>query len=63
MRQADEATYVSMSYDALCMQKRNRRLVDASDVCVCYLTDPTGGSAYTANYAKQKGLRIINLAD
>lgn len=52
-----------MSYDALCMQKRNRRLVDASDVCVYYLTDPTGDSAYTANYAKQKGLRIINLAD
>ena len=60
--QADEAIYTSMNYDALCMQKRNRRLVDNSGICVCYLTDRAGGTAYTVNYAKKSGLRIINIA-
>ena len=44
------------------MQKRNRYLVDHSGTCVCYLTSAKGGTAYTVNYTKQKGLRIIHLA-
>lgn len=27
-----------------------------------YLTKPTGGTAYTVNYARRSGLRIINIA-
>jgi len=30
-------------------------------VCVCYLTEATGGTAYTVNYAKEKNLWVINL--
>ena len=44
------------------MQERNRRLADHSAVCICYLTNPKSGTAYTANYARQQGLRVINLA-
>jgi hypothetical protein len=45
------------------MQKRNRHLVDNSSVCICYLTKPTGGTAYTVNYARRSGLQVINMAE
>lgn len=61
-RCADKVTYTSESYFRGCMQKRNRHLVDNSSVCICYLTKPTGGTAYTVNYARRSGLRIINIA-
>ena len=60
-RCADKVTYTSEHYFRGCMQKRNRHLVDNSRVCICYLTKPTGGTAYTVNYARS-GLRIINIA-
>ena len=31
--------------------------------CVSYLTEETGGTAYTVNYAKSKGLDVINAAE
>ena len=46
-----------------CMQKRNRHLVDCSSACICFLTKHEGGTAYTVDYAKQKGLYLINVAD
>lgn len=61
-RCADKATYTSEHYFRGCMQKRNRHLVDNSSVCICYLTKPIGGTAYTVNYARRSGLRIINIA-
>lgn len=45
------------------MFKRNRHLVDNSSVCICYQTKETGGTAYTVEYARKHGLRIINLAE
>lgn len=60
-RRADKVTYTSESYFRGCMQKRNRHLVDNSSVCICYLTKPTGGTAYTVDYARRRGLRIINI--
>ena len=61
-RRADKVTYTSESYFRGCMQKRNRHLVDNSSGCICYLTKPTGGTAYTVNYASEHGLTIINIA-
>ena len=61
-RCADKVTYASENYFQGCMQKRNRHLVDNSSVCICYLTKPTGGTAYTVNYARHCGLRILNVA-
>lgn len=61
-RRADKVTYTSENYFRGCMQKRNRHLVDNSSICICYLTKPTGGTAYTVNYARRMGLRIINIA-
>lgn len=60
--QADKVVYTSREYSKGCMHKRNRHLVDNSSVCVCYLTEDTGGTAYTVNYAERKGLLVINTA-
>lgn len=60
---ADQVVYTSQEYTRGCIHKRNRHLVDNSSVCICYLTESTGGTAYTVNYAKEKGLMTINVAE
>lgn len=61
-QQADKVVYTSKECRKGCMHKRNRHLVDNSSVCICYLTEDTGGTAYTVKYAKSKNLTIINIA-
>ena len=60
---ADKVVYTSQEYTRGCMHKRNRHLVDNSSVCVCYLTESTGGTAYTIDYAKKNSLTVINLGE
>lgn len=60
--ECDKCVYVSNTYTADCMHKRNRRLVKYSRYCICYQTKSTGGTAYTVEYAKRNGLTVINLA-
>ena len=59
---ADEVICLSDHYYRGCMHQRNRYLVDHSTACICYLTEDTGGTAYTVGYAQSKGLKIFNLA-
>lgn len=59
---ADEFICLADHYFQGCMQQRNRYLVDHSEACICYLAQPTGGTAYTVRYAEKQGLQIFNLA-
>lgn len=59
---ADEVICLSEHYYDGCMHNRNRYLIDNSSACICYLTQPSGGTAYTVRYAKSKGLQVFNLA-
>lgn len=59
---ADKVVYTSKEYYSGCMHKRNRHLVDNSSLCICYLTKDEGGTAYTVNYARSKGMNIVNVA-
>lgn len=59
---ADKVVYTSQKYTRDCMFKRNRHLVDNSSLCIAYLTENTGGTAYTVDYARSKGLIIRNVA-
>jgi len=61
LERADKVSYESDVYTKGCMHARNRRLVNGSDVCVCYLSTDKGGTAYTCSYAKEKGVEVINL--
>lgn len=63
IEQADKVVYTSQEYTRDCMFKRNRHLVDYSNACICYQVKQTGGTAYTVEYARKHGLRIINLAE
>ena len=58
--QADKIVYTAKEYTRGCMHKRNRHLVNNSSVCICYLKESFGGTAYTVRYAKEQGLEIIN---
>ncbi len=59
---ADDVQYLAESYDRGCMLRRNRYMVDHSDVCVAFYNGSShGGTSYTVNYAYQCGLRVILL--
>ena len=60
--EADKIVYTSEAYYKGCMQKRNRHLVDNSSLCICYLLEDQGGTSYTVRYAREKTLKIINIA-
>lgn len=62
-RRSDKVVYVSREYTPDCMHRRNRHLVDHSGTCICYLNRSTGGTAYTVDYARKKGLHVINIAN
>ncbi len=59
---ADQVSFITERYFPGCMQLRNRRLVEGSTHCICYCTKPTGGAAYTRDYAQKMGLQIYFLA-
>ncbi|MBQ8508625.1 MAG: DUF1273 family protein [Clostridia bacterium] len=62
LSKSDRKVYMTDVYTEDCMFRRNRRLVECSSACICYLTKTGGGTAYTVREAEQHGLRIVNLA-
>lgn len=60
-QRAAEVIYLAERYTRSCLFERNRYLVDHSDVCYC--TSDQGGTAYTVNYARRRGVPVINLAE
>lgn len=62
LKRADSVEYVSEHYTQWCMHARNRRLVDLSSYCICFLNEEgKSGTAYTVDYAQKKGLHTVNL--
>ena len=61
LSEADEAAILSDSYARGCMQRRNRALVDAADMLICYVGRESGGSYQTMRLAEKKGIAIYNL--
>lgn len=60
---ADGVICLAERYFRGCMQSRNRYMANRSSICVCFLTEKVGGTAYTVRYARKKGLEIWNLAE
>lgn len=61
LSKADSITYSSDEYSAQAMRIRNEMLVQNSDLCICYLKNTKGGTAYTVRYAKKQGIPVKNL--
>ncbi len=61
--EADDIRYIGQQYYRGILHARNRALVDGADVCIAYLCNSVGGTAYTASYALKSGVQLINLQD
>ena len=61
--EADKIRYVSDEYSPGCMKKRNHYMVDHSGYCICALLRDRSGTAQTVRYARENGLRVINVAE
>ncbi|MBR3963917.1 MAG: DUF1273 family protein [Clostridia bacterium] len=64
LERADAHSYVTPYYYGGCMHERNRRMVDASELCLAYCRKgASGGTAYTVDYAQIKDVMVVNLAE
>ncbi len=62
VKNADQVKYSCETYVTGCMQKRNREMVAASQLCVAYCDiNSGGGSDYTVKYAQKSKIPVINL--
>lgn len=61
LNSCDEKIVLSDEYFSGCMQNRDRYMVDNCDVLVSLLRKSRGGTFYTVNYARSKGVKIIEL--
>lgn len=61
LHQADYETLVQKEYTDGCMLKRNKYMIDNSSVLVAVFNGSIGGTQHTINYAKKKGLEILEL--
>ena len=61
LQKADKVRVLSPRYTRGCMLARNRHLVNNSAYLVCYLHELHGGTAFTVDYARRRGLHIIKL--
>ena len=55
---SDKETLLQTQYTADCMMKRNKYMVDKSDIVVAVWNGSKGGTANTVKYAKQSGKTI-----
>jgi len=61
---ADRRETVSPYYTSDCMKRRNQRLVDLADVCLCFYDENkhfSSGTGQTVRMAEKKGIPIINI--
>ena len=60
--QASKVVVLAAGYTSGIYYSRNRHLVNNSSVCVAYMTRANSGTSYTVNYAKTRGLEVVNTA-
>ncbi len=60
--ECDECYCMGREYTPSCMHKRNRAMVEESSLVIAYLENSKSGTAYTYNYARELGVKTINIA-
>lgn len=63
LNKADNIEILSDIYYRDCMKKRNKRLVELADCCICYYNNrkSMSGTGQTVRMAQNKGINIINI--
>lgn len=61
LKNCSQTVVLSEEYYEGCMFARDRYLVDNCDILVTYQRRKSGGTSYTVNYARSKGVNIIEL--
>lgn len=61
LSKADHIDYVSHEYYNGCLLARNRFMIDRASHLIAVYDGQKGGTYYTINYAKKKGLHIVTL--
>ena len=61
LESCSQTVVLSEEYFEGCMFVRDRYMVDNCNVLVTYQRRKSGGTSYTVNYAKSKGVNIIEL--
>lgn len=60
---ADSIEYISEHCGKDSMKKRNLRLVESADTCICFFNEKRkrSGTSQTVSFARKKGIEIINI--
>ncbi len=58
LKQCEVVHLVAPVYFKGCELFRDRMMVDRADLVFAYLTQETGGTAYTVNYARSQGVEV-----
>lgn len=59
LKDCNEKIVTSECYTNACMHIRNRYMVDHAEFLIAHCTRERGGSAYTVNYARKKGIPVF----
>lgn len=63
LKASDGIVYVSQLYEKGCYFKRNKYMVDNSDIVITWFDGRCGGTANTVRYAHKIGRTVINLCN
>lgn len=59
LNECDKKTVLQKEYTSDCMYKRNKYMVDNSDIVMAVWNGTKSGTGYTVEYAKKKGRKIL----
>ena len=61
LAECDEVSFISHTYSPGCMQRRNKYMVDNSDVLIAIFNGTAGGTMNTVLLAKRRGLKLVTI--
>lgn len=61
LAECDEVSFVAHAYSPGCMQRRNRYMVERSEVLIAVYNGTAGGTMSTILLARRAGLRVITI--
>jgi uncharacterized phage-like protein YoqJ len=61
LNQCDRQVLLSEEYYKGCLHARDRYMVDHADAVISYLRQQRGGTYYTVNYAREQGVKVIEI--